>query len=163
MLRRFGPLAALALLACADDLSDEDAFLDDRRDDEVIDPPRGALPSCEPLDGTFVADDLVVLGTDGERAELEEGTLTLTFDDAAGTFTSARDEGDPTAGDFATFADRLLLSAPLFDAVTAPGVLDCAVTDDQLRLVGPILFRFPNAPTDQGAEARLYATFLRVP
>src|SRR5690606_9371564 len=73
MLRWFGPLVAVALIGCADDLADEDAFLDDRLDDEVIDPPFGGLPSCEGLDGTFVAEDVVVLGDRGDRAELEAG------------------------------------------------------------------------------------------
>lgn len=163
MLRWFGPLVAVALIGCADDLADEDAFLDDRLDDEVIDPPFGGLPSCEGLDGTFVAEDVVVLGDRGDRAELEAGTLRLTFDGGAGTFASERDDGDPTAGTFATYADRLLLSAPLFDAVAAPGVLDCALSADRLRLAGPISYRFPGAASDAGLDADLVASFTRLP
>jgi len=160
-LRCLGLVGLLAVVGCADDLVEEDPFGPDRVDDEVVDPPTGVPARCADPDGTFTSEDVVVLGRLGGRDEIGEGGLSLTFDAGAGTFSSTRDGAAPTEGTFATFADRIVLSGPLFDGVTDGAVLACALAGDRLRLQGPVSYDFEADAQEGGVRAELVASFVR--
>lgn len=150
-------------LGCADDLDDEDPFLDDRRDDDVEGPPIGGRATCRGLNGTFVSEDVLIAARDRQRVEFEEGALVLDFDAATDTFTSTLDDGPAREGEFAVFADRLVLSEPLFDGVLAPGTLDCALSRGRLHLEGRVFFDLSTDDETRVERADLIAFLIRAP
>lgn len=158
-----GTIALLVTFGCADDLDDEDPFLDDRRDDDVVGPPVGAPASCEGLDGTFVSEDLLLEARTGRRLELDDGALVLTFDEPGGDFVATLDDEPSLEGDFAVFGDRILFSEPLLPGMALLGSMECALARDRLRLEGRVFFDFSDDDRTVVERADLIGWFVRSP